>query len=229
GAAGDVEHVLELCRRRARRDDPVSLIVVSDAIEDVTGAEPIAPRKAMIAGPLLVLPQEHAAITSRLIDVSGWTPHTLDALAASIAVDIDSGSDRFVAWRSGNRWIRSFEALPLADPGSSGPVRDGGSYLICGGLGGVGLILADYLASAHRARLALVGRSASRVEAELAARRCAASPEHGANADAGDQAAACNRWIDAALAARGGAPAPRAGRPPPLAPGSAPVGVRHAP
>ncbi|NJN68208.1 MAG: SDR family NAD(P)-dependent oxidoreductase, partial [Chloroflexaceae bacterium] len=39
-------------------------------------------------------------------------------------------------------------------------LRDGGVYLILGGLGGIGLTLAEHLARTRRARLALVGRSA---------------------------------------------------------------------
>ena len=57
----------------------------------------------------------------------------------------------------------------VADPGDTLPLRDEGAYLITGGLGGVGLIVAEYLADSHRARLALVGRTASNVAAALQA------------------------------------------------------------
>ncbi|HEY0406021.1 MAG TPA: SDR family NAD(P)-dependent oxidoreductase, partial [Pyrinomonadaceae bacterium] len=45
-------------------------------------------------------------------------------------------------------------------PAAPARLREGGVYLITGGMGGIGLVLAEYLAQTLRARLALVGRSA---------------------------------------------------------------------
>ncbi|WP_437581595.1 SDR family NAD(P)-dependent oxidoreductase [Sorangium sp. So ce887] len=53
------------------------------------------------------------------------------------------------------KWRRS---VPAGAP--AGPVyRDGGVYLIAGGLGGLGYLLADHLLRRARARVALIGRS----------------------------------------------------------------------
>ncbi|WP_308030644.1 SDR family NAD(P)-dependent oxidoreductase [Streptomyces sp. CoH27] len=49
------------------------------------------------------------------------------------------------------------------------PLKTGGTYLVTGGTGGIGLTLARHLAAAHRARLVLVSRSADRPEARAAA------------------------------------------------------------
>src|SRR5207247_2917488 len=46
------------------------------------------------------------------------------------------------------------------------PLRERGVYLLTGGLGGLGLIFADYLAAKCRPRLVLVGRSARSVRQE---------------------------------------------------------------
>ena len=54
--------------------------------------------------------------------------------------------------------MRSFEPLPRHD--HPVPLVDKGVYLITGGLGGIGLALAESLARSHSARLVLVGRSA---------------------------------------------------------------------
>jgi NAD(P)-dependent dehydrogenase (short-subunit alcohol dehydrogenase family) len=63
-----------------------------------------------------------------------------------------------VAYRGGHRWVQGYEKLA---PGTtqSGILRDGGTYLITGGLGEVGLALAETIARAARANLVLVGRS----------------------------------------------------------------------
>jgi NAD(P)-dependent dehydrogenase (short-subunit alcohol dehydrogenase family) len=56
--------------------------------------------------------------------------------------------------------VQSFEPLTLPAPdGRPRRLREGGVYLITGGLGGVGLEVAECLARTVRARLALVGRS----------------------------------------------------------------------
>ena len=62
-----------------------------------------------------------------------------------------------MAYRAGRRFTQSF----VAAPAGTGPVlvRDGGVYLITGGLGGVGLQLAEHLARRSRnPRLVLTGR-----------------------------------------------------------------------
>jgi phthiocerol/phenolphthiocerol synthesis type-I polyketide synthase E len=72
-----------------------------------------------------------------------------------------------VAWRGANRWLPSWEPLPLdAPPAATGggaglgrTLRPRGVYLITGGLGGVGLEVARLLAESVHARLVLCGRS----------------------------------------------------------------------
>jgi len=55
--------------------------------------------------------------------------------------------------------VQSFEPAPLEADGMPARLRPGGVYLITGGLGGVGLAVAEHLARRVQARLVLVGRS----------------------------------------------------------------------
>ncbi len=65
-----------------------------------------------------------------------------------------------VAYRQGKRWVQQHEARSLPPvPLEQSPFRKQGVYLITGGLGGIGLILAEYLARTFEARLVLLGRS----------------------------------------------------------------------
>src|SRR5207247_1405509 len=73
-----------------------------------------------------------------------------EALAASV--------DSLVAYRGITRWTRAFVVEPLRQR-SSLPVRDGGVYVITGGLGGIGLALARRLAQHGAVKFALIGRS----------------------------------------------------------------------
>ncbi|MCU0288095.1 MAG: SDR family NAD(P)-dependent oxidoreductase, partial [Acidobacteria bacterium] len=55
---------------------------------------------------------------------------------------------------------QAYEPAVLPGPGEIVPrLRDGGVYLITGGLGGIGLVLAGFLAEHYHARLILTGRS----------------------------------------------------------------------
>jgi amino acid adenylation domain-containing protein len=166
-APADLLHVFHLCRTIARSTREVELVVVTDGLEAVTGTERIAPDKATIAGPLMVLSQERPGVTSRTIDISGWPEEHPASLLAALVLEIAGGRDRVVAWRHGYRWVRAYE--PATIERGPAPIRDRGAYLITGGLGGVGLILADHMATTYGARLALVGRSASAVRSALVA------------------------------------------------------------
>jgi NADP-dependent 3-hydroxy acid dehydrogenase YdfG/acyl carrier protein len=65
-----------------------------------------------------------------------------------------------VAWRNGHRWARDFAPLPVSGNNTGGlRLRAGGTYLITGGLGRVGLVVAEHLARTVGARLVLCGRT----------------------------------------------------------------------
>jgi len=65
-----------------------------------------------------------------------------------------------VAYRGATRWIQTYQPARLEAPGTgTTTLRQQGVYLITGGLGGVGLVLAKHLAQTVQARLVLLGRS----------------------------------------------------------------------
>jgi phthiocerol/phenolphthiocerol synthesis type-I polyketide synthase E len=142
---------------------PLEIVVVASGLHRVTGAEEARPQGATLAGLCRVVPQEHPALACRLLDVevpaAGSARESLlvDRLAAELAA---GGSEPVVAWRGGGRWVQRFERLRLAPPATALPrLRQGGSYLITGGLGGIGLALAEVLARQAGARLTLTART----------------------------------------------------------------------
>ena len=135
------------------------LTVVSSGLYDVTGAEALTPANALLTGPCKVLPQEYPKLRCRLIDLA--SPAESAEAGAQIFDEVCSGLEEpVVALRGSRRWVPLFErhALPEKKVGET-PFRPGGVYLITGGLGGIGLALAKYLAEQCQARLVLVGRS----------------------------------------------------------------------
>ena len=91
-------------------------------------------------------------------------PANLDDVTDQLEREVLAASENdIVAHRAGERYARRFEARPLPERAgdSNASLVDEGTYLITGGLGGLGLTLADRLAREVRgAKLVLVGRTA---------------------------------------------------------------------
>lgn len=160
-------HVVALVQALHRTADgergPVQLTLVTNHAEDVTGIEPLSPRKGMLAALCQVVGQEHAEFDCCSIDVAYPAGGADDVArtARQIIAEVQSDrSDALVAYRGPHRWTRHFETVPLRGTEATQRLRRGGTYLVTGGLGGVGLALASHLAKAWQARLVLVGRTA---------------------------------------------------------------------
>src|SRR5688572_30388682 len=105
------------------------------------------------------IPSEPSCLTFRDVDFEGRRPQ--EDAAVVFREHRGLASDMEVSYRDGDRYVRRIERLPLADaPGTGSAFRDGGMYLLAGGLGGVGGEIAKHLLSAHHARLLIVGRTA---------------------------------------------------------------------
>jgi acyl transferase domain-containing protein/acyl carrier protein len=203
---------------------PLNLWVICNNVQDVDGRDAAYPEKATILAPCKVIPQEQANITCRCIDVllTDFDTARGDALAEQLVAEFSLNSpDVFAAYRGNQRFAQSFEPVRLDDATEEvRSLRENGVYLITGGLGGVGLMLAQYLAERVKARLVLTGRTAmperetwdewleSHAEQESVSqkiRKVRALESLGAEvltiqADAGDEArmqAAINQTLDA--------------------------------
>ena len=143
-------------------DAPLTIVVVSDQLHDVLGLGDICPDTAMLMGPCLVIPQEHPDLTIRTIDVPKPSPENVTAFSADVLLaEIERGpADPHVVYRGQLRFVPRFERIELeVAEGAKGKLRDRGVYLIAGGLGRVGLQLAELLFDMAGARLALLGRT----------------------------------------------------------------------
>jgi amino acid adenylation domain-containing protein len=157
-------HLFQALGRRAP-GGPVSVVVVSNGVQAATGDEPLAPEKAALLGPCKVIGKESAAIGCRSVDLDASAAEVAasEAWIERLAAEAAAGAgpaEPAVAWRGGQRLAETFAALRCGpvDPAAA-PLRERGVYLITGGLGGIGLVLAESLARAVRARLVLIGRT----------------------------------------------------------------------
>jgi len=144
---------------------PFDLRLVTQGVHDVTGDEPLEPGRATVLGLCKVLPQEEAqALRCHGIDVvlpeAGGAGETrlVGQLVAELRASSPGGAA--VAYRGGQRWVESFEPVRLPASGERPALlRERGVYLITGGLGRLGLALAEELSRRVGARLVLVGRT----------------------------------------------------------------------
>ncbi len=161
-ALGD--QLLTMTPADAQAGEKLNICVVSNNLQEVTGDEDLCPEKATLLGPCRVITQEYRNITCRSIDVvvpeagAEQQQRLVDDLLAETAANQDS--DLVVAYRGRHRWVQDFEQFRLdGAAGTPASLKDKGVYLITGGMGGMGLELAQYLATAVHARLILVGRT----------------------------------------------------------------------
>ncbi|MBH8571744.1 SDR family NAD(P)-dependent oxidoreductase [Nostocaceae cyanobacterium CENA369] len=142
--------------------DSLKLMVVTSNLHDVTGDENLYPQKATILGPCKVIPKEYRSINCSLVDLvmdsaqSSISSKSIDKLVAELTL---KQTDEIVAYRGYHRWVQTFDAVSLENSiANKTKLRKGGVYLITGGLGGIGLVLAEHLAKTFQAKLILISR-----------------------------------------------------------------------
>jgi acyl transferase domain-containing protein/acyl carrier protein len=160
----------------------VQIVAVSDSVHLVTGAEQLCPGKATLLGACKSIAQEYPSLTCRHVDIDLQMAddRALEETAKEIiAVPTEDASYTVIAFRGGQRWVQIFEPLVLDEPSEAISVlRESGVYLVTGGLGNIGLTLAEYLASTLRVRLALLTRSTFPRKQEWKSWLATHPPEH---------------------------------------------------
>jgi amino acid adenylation domain-containing protein len=155
--------LLYLAQALGRRgSERVEIAVVSDQIQEVTADETLRLEQSTVLGPCKVIPQEYPEISCRSIDIVAPSPGSkdLEQVARQLAGELlTEDPAETIAHRHGYRWTQDFEPVQLKTTGVATRLRDGGTYLIIGGLGHIGLTLAEYFARKLPVQLVLTGRS----------------------------------------------------------------------
>jgi amino acid adenylation domain-containing protein len=137
---------------------PVRLQVVSSQAQRILPTDELAYEKTPMLGLLHTLPQEMSWLTCRHVDLPSDcaevnTAHILRELC-------ELQGDREVAYRNGQRWVLRLAKVDFRrEKQQELPFKPGAMYLISGGLGGIGVEVAQYLLQHYQARLLLVGRT----------------------------------------------------------------------
>lgn len=135
----------------------IRLGAVTRGVHLVLGDEPLFPPRSTVQGACKVISQEMPNLRCRNIDVADSPRRVADQVISELSMESFASS---VAYRKDRRWVQSYEPTRLGSPRDKElPLRKKGVYLITGGLGKIGLAMAEYLAGSVQARLILVGRS----------------------------------------------------------------------
>jgi len=138
-----------LCRRSA--DDFQVVLIVAGAA-DVTGRETRSPVQSALAGLARSAAAEHPSWRLRVVDVEPG-----EDVSESPLPEGGRGAPSLVARRAGAWYECEMVPISSADTGAT-PFRDGLTYLVVGGAGGIGFALTQALAARHRARIGWIGR-----------------------------------------------------------------------
>ncbi|GGH23137.1 Acyl transferase domain-containing protein [Cribrihabitans marinus] len=151
----------------------VHLTVVTSGAAEVRGEGLPYPEKAMIAGPAGVIPREFPGVTCATLDIElpraapggilsrlrADPPETGTTLTDRLLGDLlAEPGETVAALRGDKRFGQTYR--PVALDGDALAFRDGGTYLITGGFGGIGLTLAADLMERHGANVILLSREA---------------------------------------------------------------------
>jgi NAD(P)-dependent dehydrogenase (short-subunit alcohol dehydrogenase family)/acyl carrier protein len=127
-------------------------------MQEISGSERLEPAKALVLGPVMLAQREIAGVTCRSIDLAVPAPLPAAATAAQLLAEITSSATvAQVGWRGRKRWRLDYRMVPL-DPPHPDPAP-GGTYLVTGGLGALGLVVAEDLADSAPSTIVLLSRT----------------------------------------------------------------------
>ncbi len=144
----------------------IDIALVSNRMQQVS-EEPVRnPARAVLLGPARVIPKELPGITCRSIDVDFESGRATEYAAQIVAEMASIRDNATVAFRGDERFVETLDPLNLSAAPERRRLQPRGVYLITGGLGGMGLVVAEHLAREFNARLVLVTRSTLPLEAK---------------------------------------------------------------
>lgn len=139
----------------------ITISFISQNTQKIIGYEQVKPENSLLIGPCKVINKEIENINCKLIDVETNIGSYIHAdLFSQIISDIMSPiGPRHVAYRGDYRWLPKYQNISIggSKPGKS-LLKRNGCYLITGGLGGIGLAIAEHLGKNWDAKLILISR-----------------------------------------------------------------------
>jgi acyl transferase domain-containing protein/acyl-CoA synthetase (AMP-forming)/AMP-acid ligase II len=145
-----------------RPNGRVSIVMVTRNLCDVSGDERLEPEKATLLGPCMVIPQENPDIHCSCVDITPTSnQQQLDWLADQLLAESGRATrELLIAYRGRRRWLQDYQQVSIPGNQMQLPsLNQEKVYLITGGMGEIGLALAEHLGRTAHARVILLGRT----------------------------------------------------------------------
>lgn len=160
----DLSGLLELIHasQGSATQSATNLWVLTAGAQAVTdGLDCVHPENAALWGLARVIPRECPQLRVRTIDVDAHEAQQQAGEVARLLVGEFARRTTAVeiAYRDRARYVLTRQAVSGSPNSAAASIRQRGVYLITGGLGGIGLVLARWLAERYQARLVLLSRT----------------------------------------------------------------------
>ncbi|MEO0868677.1 MAG: KR domain-containing protein, partial [Cyanobacteria bacterium J06642_11] len=141
---------------QALSETDLTLSILTQNIQPVTGGESLNLDGAKLLGLSQVISQEYPNLRCRHIDL-GNPAVDIQGAIQDLCLDYTL-EHRLVAYRHGKRWVQTYEQVSLSEQ-TPALLKQGGTYLIAGDLvDGLGMVYAQALVKNLDAKLILLGR-----------------------------------------------------------------------
>ena len=156
GCAPAVMVIQELANISPRT--PPRLWLVTRAAQPVLPTDALQPEQAPLWGLGRVMAEEQQEFFGGLIDLPAeFSAEAISALASAVS---GQGEEDQLAWRAGQWYTPRLQPLPAAPAAAvHKPFAANATYLVTGGLGGIGVELARWMVHNGASRLVLMGRT----------------------------------------------------------------------
>jgi polyketide synthase PksJ len=137
------------------------LNVISNSLHLITGTEKIKPEQSLVRGAIKIIPLEYKNIQTRFIDLCPEAQFSSADLSNLLLNEYDIQEPQaIVAYRGKQRFIIDYQKLILNEKNEDNKLKHNGVYLITGGTSGIGLEIANAIATTITgAKIAILGRS----------------------------------------------------------------------
>lgn len=131
------------------------VVLTRKAVATTQGESGVVVENGSLVGLIRAIAVEYPYLRTRLVDVDG------DTSPVAVRDELSATAPGVFAWRDGRRYQETLTEMErIAEPGAGDYLKPGGTYLITGGTGGIGLEVARAFAAASPGvRLVLVSRS----------------------------------------------------------------------
>ncbi|MGD1236893.1 SDR family NAD(P)-dependent oxidoreductase [Mycobacterium seoulense] len=142
------------------------LVTRAAQVTDASEAETVSIAQAPVWGMARTIDHEHPELGCTCVDLSAaGGPEDLEALFREVWADDRDGD---VALRGGHRYVERLTRYDEPEPNETASFKEDATYLVTGGLGALGLVVAAWMAEHGARHLVLMGRGGASAEAQKA-------------------------------------------------------------